>query len=151
MDFLVEVDSEETVRTLRPDFAMLARLDARGVIVTARGAGGGGEGASSYDFVSRAFYPASGVNEDPVTGSAHCALAPYWQRRLRKNDFRAYQASARGGELNVTIQGERVGMKGQAVTIMNGQLMDNEIHLDTAKTLCYNCILQLYIRRRCET
>ncbi|MBM7563677.1 PhzF family phenazine biosynthesis protein [Paenibacillus sacheonensis] len=126
MDYLVEVDSEETVRTLRPDFGMLARVNARGVIVTSRaaaGTGGTAEAAAAYDFVSRAFYPATGVDEDPVTGSAHCALAPYWQKRLRKNEFHAYQASARGGEMHVSVHGERVHMVGQAVTVMLGQLM----------------------------
>jgi PhzF family phenazine biosynthesis protein len=120
MDYLVEVDSEETVRSLRPDFGLLARVEARGVIVTSRGTAGK---EPAYDFVSRAFYPATGTDEDPVTGSAHCALAPYWQRRLRKNEFLAYQASARGGELRVSVQGERVFMSGQAVTILAGQLL----------------------------
>ncbi|NBD26010.1 PhzF family phenazine biosynthesis protein [Paenibacillus glycinis] len=119
MDYLVEVDSEETVRTLRPDFGLLAKADARGIIVTSRGHAGS---EPSYDFVSRAFYPASGVNEDPVTGSAHCALAPYWQRRLRKDELSAYQASARGGALRISVRGERVFMTGQAVTVMTGQL-----------------------------
>ncbi|QHW34259.1 PhzF family phenazine biosynthesis protein [Paenibacillus rhizovicinus] len=119
MDYLVEVDSEETVRTLRPDFGLLARVEARGVIVTSRGTAGA---ENAYDFVSRAFYPATGTDEDPVTGSAHCALAPYWQRRLRKNDFLAYQASARGGELRVSVQGERIFMTGHAVTVLTGQL-----------------------------
>ena len=117
MDFLVEVDSEETVRTLKPDFPLLARVPSRGVIVTSRSTTG-----SSIDFVSRAFFPASGVNEDPVTGSAHCALAPYWQKRLRKNVLCAYQASARGGELLVRVEGDRVYMTGEAVTILTGNL-----------------------------
>lgn len=123
MDFVVEVDSEETVRSLRPDYALLARVEARGIIVTSKGGGisANGEGIP-YDFVSRAFFPASGVNEDPVTGSAHCALAPYWQRRLRKDDFVAYQASARGGELHVALNGDRVILRGQAVTVLNGSL-----------------------------
>ncbi|WP_219837865.1 PhzF family phenazine biosynthesis protein [Paenibacillus sp. R14(2021)] len=120
MDYLVEVDREDTVRTLQPDFAMLARVQARGVIVTSR-ADSNAEG-TPYDFVSRAFYPASGINEDPVTGSAHCALGPYWQRRLRKNVLNAYQASSRGGELTIEVTGDRVLMTGRAVTIMNGYL-----------------------------
>ncbi|MBO7745579.1 PhzF family phenazine biosynthesis protein [Paenibacillus sp. MWE-103] len=119
MDYLVEVDSEETVRALRPDFALLARVNARGVIVTSRGSD---EAEPRYDFVSRAFYPGAGIDEDPVTGSAHCALAPYWQRRLRKDELRAYQASAKGGELRVTIREERVRLTGQAVTVLNGRL-----------------------------
>ena len=117
MDFLVEVDSEETVRTLKPDFSLLARVPSRGVIVTSRSTTG-----SSIDFVSRAFFPASGVNEDPVTGSAHCALAPYWQKRLRKDVLCAYQASARGGELLVRVEEGRVYMTGEAVTILTGNL-----------------------------
>ncbi|AZN42193.1 PhzF family phenazine biosynthesis protein [Paenibacillus albus] len=117
IDYLVEVDSEETVRTLKPDFAMLARVDARGVIVTSKAGSG-----SEYDFISRAFFPATGCDEDPVTGSAHCALAPYWQRRLRKDDFVAYQASARGGELELAIVGSRILISGKAVTVFNGHL-----------------------------
>lgn len=116
MDYFVEVDSEDTVRTLRPDFAMLARLEARGVIVTSRSTG------SAYDFVSRAFYPGTGIDEDPVTGSAHCALAPYWAKRLRKNRLVGYQASKRGGIVKVKPDGDRVYLSGQAVTVLRGQL-----------------------------
>ncbi|MDQ8738650.1 PhzF family phenazine biosynthesis protein [Paenibacillus sp. LHD-38] len=116
MDFFVEVDSEETLRTLRPDFGLLARLDARGVIITSRGSG------SPYDFVSRAFYPGTGVDEDPVTGSAHCALAPYWAKRLRKQELVGYQASERGGVVKVRPEGDRVYLSGQAVTVLKGQL-----------------------------
>ncbi|MCQ6562908.1 PhzF family phenazine biosynthesis protein [Paenibacillus mendelii] len=119
MDYVVEVDSERTVRTLQPDMALLSRVETRGVIVTARADGGPG---SRYDFVSRAFFPSIGINEDPVTGSAHCALAPYWQRRLRKDELVAYQASARGGELLLRPVGDRVRMSGTAVTVMNGHL-----------------------------
>ncbi|WP_308634628.1 PhzF family phenazine biosynthesis protein [Paenibacillus silvisoli] len=118
MDYLVEVDSVQTVQSLKPDFAMLARVDARGIIVTSKGTGKPGD----YDFVSRCFYPASGCDEDPVTGSAHCALAPYWQRRLRQDKFMAYQASARGGELELELLNDRVLLTGQAVTVLNGQL-----------------------------
>ncbi|WP_337098490.1 PhzF family phenazine biosynthesis protein [Paenibacillus sp. YIM B09110] len=117
MDYFIEVDSEETVRTLKPDFAMIARLQARGVIVTSRAAAGTG-----YDFVSRAFYPAVGVNEDPVTGSAHCALAPYWVKRLKKDELVGYQASERGGIVRVKHNGDRVILEGQAVTVLNGRL-----------------------------
>jgi PhzF family phenazine biosynthesis protein len=118
MDFFVEVDSEETLRTLRPDFGLLARLDARGVIVTSRSSG------SPYDFVSRAFYPGTGVDEDPVTGSAHCALAPYWAKRLRKQELVGYQASERGGVVKVRPEGDRVYLSGQAVTVLQGQLKE---------------------------
>jgi predicted PhzF superfamily epimerase YddE/YHI9 len=93
-------------------------LPVRGVIVTARGAAGG-----PYDFVSRFFAPGSGVDEDPVTGSAHCTLAPYWAARLGKQDFLAYQASARGGEVRVTLKGDRVRLGGRAVTVLKGQLL----------------------------
>ncbi|UVI27973.1 PhzF family phenazine biosynthesis protein [Paenibacillus spongiae] len=120
MDYLVEVDGEDTVRTLRPDMPLLARVETRGVIVTARADGGT---SGSYDFVSRAFFPSIGINEDPVTGSAHCALAPYWHRRLRKEELSAYQASARGGELLLRIEGERIQISGTAVTVMNGQFI----------------------------
>jgi len=118
MDYLIEVDSEETVRTLRPDFALLSQVETRGIIVTARA-----NPEAKYEIVSRAFFPSIGVNEDPVTGSAHCALGPYWQRRLRKAEWLACQASARGGELYVGIEeGDRVAISGQAVTVMTGRL-----------------------------
>lgn len=117
MDYFVEIDSEETLRTLRPDFGLLARLPARGIIVTSRAAAG-----SDYDFVSRAFYPGTGIDEDPVTGSAHCALAPYWAKRLRKEELVGYQASERGGIVKVKPEGARVYLSGQAVTVLKGQL-----------------------------
>ncbi len=115
-DYLVEVDGEETVRGLAPDFGALARVEARGTIVTSRVAAG------PYDFVSRFFAPAAGVPEDPVTGSAHCALAPYWTAQLRKPALVAYQASARGGVVRVRVAGERVILGGQAVTVLRGDL-----------------------------
>ncbi len=114
-DHLVEVDSQEVLRGLRPDFARILELPVRDVIVTCRGTG-------KYDFLSRMFVPAMGVNEDPVTGSAHCLLAPYWSPKLGKTDFLAYQASARGGELRVRLLGERVSLAGQAVTIFKTEL-----------------------------
>ena len=116
-DALVEVDSEKTVRNLSPDFGRLAALDARGVAVTSP------SDSAEYDFVSRFFAPAAGVNEDPVTGSAHCALGPYWQMRLGKNELTAYQASARGGEVHVRIEGDRVFLAGRAITVMRGELL----------------------------
>jgi PhzF family phenazine biosynthesis protein len=116
MDYVVEVDSEETVRSLKPDFAMLARLPVRGVVVTSKSLGG------EYDFVSRAFYPGTGVDEDPVTGSAHCALAPYWAKRLRKSELIGYQASSRGGLVHVRPADDRVYLTGQAVTVLRGEL-----------------------------
>ncbi len=96
---------------------MLAEIPVRGVIVTARSQNGG------FDFVSRFFAPASGVNEDPVTGSAHCCLAPFWAKRLGKSEFLAYQASVRGGVLRVRLNGDRVLLGGQAVTVLRGELL----------------------------
>jgi PhzF family phenazine biosynthesis protein len=115
-DYLVELATEEDVRSLTPDFAMLRRIPVRGVIVTTRGTTPG------FDFVSRFFAPGSGVDEDPVTGSAHCALAPYWAPRLGKQRFTAYQASQRGGVMRVTLAGDRVLLAGGAVTVFRGEL-----------------------------
>ena len=115
-DYLVEMANEDDVRTLMPDFALLRRIPVRGVIVTSRAATPG------FDFVSRFFAPGAGIDEDPVTGSAHCALAPYWAPRLGKTRFMAYQASARGGVLRVTLDGDRVRMAGRAVTVLRGDL-----------------------------
>ena len=115
-DYLVEVGSEAEVRSLKPDFAGLRKLPVRGVIVTARSE------TQPVDFVSRFFAPGSGIDEDPVTGSAHCALGPYWSRQLGKTEFTAYQASPRGGVVRVRISGERVILGGQAVTVLRGEL-----------------------------
>ena len=115
--YLVEVATEALVRSITPDFALLKTLPARGVIVTARADG------DEFDFVSRYFAPAAGVPEDPVTGSAHCALGPYWQAKLGKSELRAYQASARGGVLRVRVGDERVYIGGQAVTTLRGELL----------------------------
>lgn len=116
-DYLVEVGSEEILDSLAPDHSRLRTLPVRGVIVTSRAAGG------EYDFVSRFFAPGSGVDEDPVTGSAHCALAPYWAPRLGKTEFLAYQASRRGGVLRVRLAGDRVKLAGRAVTVLRGELV----------------------------
>lgn len=115
-DYLVEMTNEDEVRSLTPDHTLLRRVAARGIIVTSRSA------TPSFDFVSRFFAPASGVDEDPVTGSAHCALAPYWAPRLGKNEFIAYQASPRGGVLKVTLAGDRVRLAGRAITVLRGDL-----------------------------
>lgn len=115
--YLVELASDAAVRGLQPDFNLLASLPVRSVIVTAR------SDDPAYDFVSRYFAPAVGINEDPVTGSAHSALAPYWAAKLGKLEMRAYQASARGGVLQVRHAGERVLICGQAVTIFEGALL----------------------------
>jgi PhzF family phenazine biosynthesis protein len=116
-DYVVEAASEETVRGLQPDHTRLKSLPARGIIVTSRASGG------EFDFVSRFFAPGSGIDEDPVTGSAHCALGPFWAKRLGKADFLAYQASARGGVVKVRVEGDRVLLGGQAVTVMRGELI----------------------------
>jgi PhzF family phenazine biosynthesis protein len=114
-DLLVEVEGEPALRGIRPDFARLAEYRARGVIVTARA------DHQSYDFVSRFFAPRSGVPEDPVTGSAHCCLGPYWSERLGKRDLVGYQASARGGFVRISVRGERVHLGGNAVTVLTGE------------------------------
>jgi PhzF family phenazine biosynthesis protein len=116
-DFLVEVESEKVVRELQPDFTLLSKIPVRGVIVTSRA------DAVEYDFVSRFFAPKVGVNEDPVTGSAHCCLSPYWSKRLGRSELVGYQASARGGIVKVRLDGERVHIGGQAVTVLVGELL----------------------------
>lgn len=113
-DYLVEVEGEATLRALSPDLLRLAQVETRGVIVTAIG--------DAHDFVSRFFAPAVGVPEDPVTGSAHCALAPYWAAKLDKLNMTAFQASQRGGEVGVEVVGNRVKLKGRAVTTLRGEL-----------------------------
>jgi PhzF family phenazine biosynthesis protein len=118
-DYLVEVDSEETVRGLRPDFTLLKRVPARGIVVTAAASG------KDYDFVSRFFAPASGIDEDPVTGSIHCCLGPYWGARLSRSELTAYQVSRRGGLLRIRLNGDRVILAGQAVTVLRGELLDD--------------------------
>ena len=116
-DYLVEADSAEAVRALKPDFTRLGELPVRGVIVTS------GSDRPEFDFVSRFFAPAAGVNEDPVTGSAHCTLGPFWETRLNKSEFTAYQASARGGVVKVRVAGDRVFLGGRAVTVLRGELL----------------------------
>jgi PhzF family phenazine biosynthesis protein len=116
-DYLVEVDSDTMVRGLEPDLTVLGRLAVRGVIVTAASSGG------EHDFVSRFFAPAAGVPEDPVTGSAHCALAPFWSARLGRTELRGYQASERGGLVRVRLRGDRVELGGTAVTVLRGELL----------------------------
>lgn len=115
-DYLVEVADPEVVHRLGPDLTILKNLPVRGVIVTAAS-------SDPYDFVSRYFAPQSGVDEDPVTGSAHCCLGPYWQGRLDRDTFLAYQASARGGVVRVRVQGDRVLLGGQAITVLRGELV----------------------------
>jgi predicted PhzF superfamily epimerase YddE/YHI9 len=116
-DYLVELDSEESIRALRPDFGLMKKIGARGVIATSRSAD------PNFDFVSRYFAPAFGIDEDPVTGSTHCCLAPFWSRRLGKTAFLARQISARGGVLKVELKEDRVKLGGQAVTVLRADLL----------------------------
>ncbi len=118
-DLLVELPDEKTVRALTPDLTAVARLPHRGVIVTARAA----EEDAPYDFVSRFFGPAVGVDEDPVTGSAHTALAPLWSARLGRETLTGLQASARTGLVRTTLRGERTLLTGDAVTVIDGELL----------------------------
>ena len=144
-DYLVELESEHVVRHLRPDIAALVDLPLRGVIVTAPADHAAGNAkdsvghtddadparlvpaptrpAPTYDFVSRFFAPGYGVAEDPVTGLAHCYLGPYWAPRVGRTDLLGYQASARGGYVDVAVRGERVGLGGRAVTVLRGELL----------------------------
>jgi PhzF family phenazine biosynthesis protein len=115
-DILIEAADEEAVRSLQPDLATLKSLPARGVIVTSRSSD------RRFDFVSRFFAPAVGVDEDPVTGSSHCVLTPFWAQRLGKVSMTAYQASARGGVLKLRLDGDRVRIAGRAVTVIRGEL-----------------------------
>lgn len=116
-DFLLEFESAETVRKMAPNFSLLSELSGRGFIVTSR------YDTDQYDFISRFFAPAAGVNEDPVTGSAHCCLGPYWANKLGKNELTGYQASARGGVVKVRVGDDRVYLGGQAVTVMRATLL----------------------------
>ncbi len=116
-DYLVEVADEATLRRMAPDFRRLRQVEARGVIVTCRSQ------SPPYDFLSRFFAPQAGIDEDPVTGSAHCCLAPFWGRRLGRSEMVGYQASARGGVVHVRLAGERVILGGHAVTVLRGELL----------------------------
>ena len=118
LDYLIEVEDEATVRAIQPDFKAIAAAcgAGRGVIVTAMSASPG------HDFVSRYFAPAAGIDEDPVTGSTHCALGPFWGEKLRKNELSGFQASARGGTVRVRLTGNRVLLGGHAVTVSKGEL-----------------------------
>lgn len=116
-DYLIEVDREETLLALKPNFGALAQIPVRGIIVTCRST------EPAYDFKSRFFAPASGVNEDPVTGSAHCALGPFWRDQLGRDELTGYQASARGGVVRVRVVGDRVFLGGRAITVLRGELL----------------------------
>ena len=115
-DHMVEVETENDVRNHSPDFTKLRQLQTRGLIVTSRASSAG------FDYVSRFFAPAAGVDEDPVTGSAHCCLGPYWRGRLGRDNLIGYQASARGGVVRTRCEGDRVILSGQAITVMRGEL-----------------------------
>jgi PhzF family phenazine biosynthesis protein len=116
-DYLIEVESEQLVRDLDPDHVRLRTIPVRGVVVTSR------SNEDGVDFVSRFFAPGVGVDEDPVTGSAHCALTPYWSQRVGRTELLGYQASKRGGYVRVRLEGERVKLGGQAVTIFRAMLL----------------------------
>jgi PhzF family phenazine biosynthesis protein len=114
-NYMAVLESPEILRHLAPDMVALARLDRPGVIVTTQGDG-------IYDFISRYFAPAKGISEDPVTGAAHCMLAPYWAQRVRKTTFRAYQASERGGEITCRVIDDRVELEGSCVFYLEGEV-----------------------------
>ena len=116
-DLLIELTDAGELSELDPDFMGLSSLPVRGFIITAK------SDVPEYDFLSRFFAPAAGVQEDPVTGSAHCALAPYWAEKLGKNEMTAFQASKRGGVVTVKLADDRVKLRGQAVTVMCGELV----------------------------
>jgi predicted PhzF superfamily epimerase YddE/YHI9 len=120
-DYLVEVESEAVLRGMAPDFKRLAAVPVRGIIATSASADG------RFDFVSRFFAPAAGVDEDPVTGSAHCCLGAYWKKRLGKAEFTAYQASSRGGIVQLRVTQDRAFLGGKAVTIARGELLDRTL------------------------
>lgn len=117
LDYLLQYATEEEVRALAPDFRALARLGLRGVIATAEDTG------PEFDFISRFFAPGAGIDEDPVTGSAHCALGPFWRERLGRDEFTAFQASKRGGVVRVAVRGDRILLSGKAVTVLCGELL----------------------------
>ena len=113
-DYMLVFEDQEDIRTMQPDLAAIARLDARGVIVTAKG--------TTYDFVSRFFAPAAGINEDPVCGSAHTTLAPYWAKQLNKTELKAFQLSDRSGEVACRLLNDRVELGGKAVLYLKGEI-----------------------------
>ena len=117
MDILIEASGEEAVRALEPDFQALTEIPSRGIIVTSP------SDNPEYDFISRFFAPFYGINEDPVTGSAHCFLGPFWAHHLGKNKMCAFQASARGGVVYVKVDGDRVKLSGHAVMVLKGEIL----------------------------
>jgi len=117
MVYLVEADTEQTVRTMHPDIGVLAHLPVRSVIVTSRSS------TNAYDFVSRYFAPRLGIDEDPATGFAHCYLGPFWSQRLEKKSLLAYQASSRGGRLHLRVQEKSVYLSGHVTTVFRGEFL----------------------------
>lgn len=118
-DYMAIFEDQSVIENLKPDFAKMAQIKARGIIATAPG--------DSLDFVSRCFYPAAGINEDPVTGSAHTTMAPYWAKTLKKNTLSAYQLSARGGAVHCKYYGDRVDLSGEAITYLKGTIFYNSM------------------------
>lgn len=116
LDYIVEVEREAGVRAIAPDFELLSKVSSRGVIITAPAT------TEGFDFVSRYFAPAQGINEDPATGSSFCCLTPYWAERTGRNKFTAFQASSRGAVVKSAMAGHRVKIMGQATTILKGHL-----------------------------
>jgi PhzF family phenazine biosynthesis protein len=139
-DYLVELKSDEAVRALQPDLLQVRKFKARGIVVTARSAQPG------YDYITRCFFPQSGIDEDPVTGSAHCMLAPFWAERLGKTKMTGYQASSRGGYVGVELVNDRVLLIGDAAIVLKGQLLTSACSLlitpreTTARRLGSKCI-----------
>jgi len=128
-DFLVEVSDAAALRGLRPDIRRLAEISARGIIVTCA------SDTPEYDFLSRFFAPAFGIDEDPVTGSAHCCLGPFWGQRLNKTELTGYQASPRGGTIRVRMLGDRVKLIGKAVTVLKGELLGVALRSEQPTTI----------------
>lgn len=119
MDYIIQVETEDEVKNLSPDFNLLAKAVSRGAIVTSK------SNEKGIDVVSRFFCPTIGINEDPVTGSAHCCLGPFWSKRLNKDEFQAVQVSERRGSLKVKLEGDRVILGGRAVTVLRGELTNS--------------------------
>jgi PhzF family phenazine biosynthesis protein len=119
MDYIVEIEDESLLKSMEPDFEKIKRKIKRGLIVTAK------SNDINLDFISRFFAPSIGINEDPVTGSAHCCLAPYWRKKLNKTKFKAYQASKRGGYLEIEIKNNRVHIKGEAIIVLKAEFNPN--------------------------
>jgi predicted PhzF superfamily epimerase YddE/YHI9 len=130
-DLVVEMPDERSVRSLEPDFVALKTIPARGIAVTAAA---DRPAEAGFDFVSRFFAPNVGIDEDPVTGSAHCALSPFWSNRLGRDELVGWQASARGGIVRTRLEGDRVVLGGRAVTVWEGELQSEVERWGTSST-----------------